>query len=52
MRMNLALLIIGGLIVFAAVLTISVLLPWGTIPDRPSQIFRPRTVLEEEGRKI
>ncbi len=52
MRMNLALLIVGGLIVFAAVLTISVLLPWGTIPDTPSQIFRPRTVLEEEGRKI
>ncbi len=52
MRMNLALLVIGGLIVFAAVLTISVLLPWGTIPDTPSKIFRPRTTLEEEGRKI
>jgi len=52
MKMNLTLLIVGGLIVFAAVLTISVLLPWGTIPDTPSQIFRPRTVLEEEGRKI
>ncbi len=52
MRMNLALLIIGGLIVFAAVLTISVLLPWGTIPDTPSQIYRPKTALEEEGRKI
>jgi cytochrome c oxidase cbb3-type subunit II len=52
MRMNLALLIIGGLIVFVAVLTISVLLPWGTIPDKPSQTFRPRTAIEEEGRKI
>ncbi len=52
MRMNLSLLIIGGLIVFAAVLTISVLLPWGTITDRPSQIFRARSPLEEEGRKI
>jgi cytochrome c oxidase cbb3-type subunit 2 len=52
MRMNLTLIVIGGLIVFTAVLVISVLLPWGTSSDAPSQIFRPRTDLEEEGRKI
>ncbi len=52
MRMTLALLIIGGLIIFTAVLLISVLIPWHTIPDAPSKIFRPRTAVEEEGRKI
>jgi cytochrome c oxidase cbb3-type subunit II len=50
--MSLTLLIVGGLIVFAAVLAISVLLPWGTSSETPSIIFRPRTTLEEEGRKI
>lgn len=52
MRMNLTLLVIGCLIVFTAVLVISVLMPWGTSPDTPSKIFRPRTALEAEGRKI
>ena len=52
MRMNLGLLIIGGLIVFAAVLGISVILPWVTATDTPSQIFRDRTGLEEQGRLI
>ncbi|MGZ6201664.1 MAG: cbb3-type cytochrome c oxidase subunit II [Thermodesulfobacteriota bacterium] len=52
MRMSLPLLIIGGLIIFSAVLLISVLLPWWTSPDMPSDIFRSRTILEEEGRKI
>jgi mono/diheme cytochrome c family protein len=50
--MNMKLIIIGGLIVFASVLFISVVLPWVTISEKPSDIFRPRTVLEEEGRKI
>ncbi len=52
MRMNLTLLIVGGLIIFGAVLFISVLMPWGTSNETPSKIFRPRTALEEEGRKI
>lgn len=52
MRMNLGLLIIGGLIVFAAVLGIAVILPWVTATDAPSQIFRSRTGLEEQGRLI
>jgi cytochrome c oxidase cbb3-type subunit II len=52
MRMNMKLIIVGGLIVFASVLFISVVLPWVTISEKPSDIFRPRTALEEEGRKI
>lgn len=52
MRMNMKLLIFGGLIVFASVLFISVVLPWVTISEKPSDIFRPRTALEEEGRKV
>jgi cytochrome c oxidase cbb3-type subunit II len=52
MRMNLTLLIVGGLILFTAVLAISVLLPWGTSSETPSNIFRARTALEEQGRKI
>lgn len=52
MRMTLKLLIYGGLIVFAPILLISVILPWVTISEKPSEIFRPRTALEQEGRKI
>ena len=52
MRMNLKILIFGGLIIFASVLTVAVLIAWITYPDKPSQIFRPRTALEEEGRKL
>ena len=52
MRMSVGLIIIGGLIVFGAVLLIAVILPWTTITDKPSDIYRPRTALEEEGRKL
>ncbi len=52
MRMTLRLIIFGGLIIFASVLFIAVILPWATISEKPSDIFRPRTALEEEGRKI
>jgi len=52
MKMNLGLLVIGGLVVFAAVLGIGVILPWITAVDQPSQIFRARTLLEEQGRLI
>ena len=52
MRMTVALIIIGGLIVFGAVLLISVILPWTTISDKPADTFRPRTDIEEAGRKI
>ncbi len=52
MKMTPVTLLIGSLIIFAAVLTIAVILPWTTISEQPSNIFRPRTELEEEGRKI
>ena len=52
MKMSVGLLIIGGLIVFGAVLLIAVILPWTTVTDQPSEIYRPRTALEEQGRKL
>jgi cytochrome c oxidase cbb3-type subunit II len=52
MKMTPGLLIGGSLIIFAAVFFISVFLPGVTIPDRPSDIFRPRTPLEEAGRQV
>jgi len=50
--MTLALVIAGGLIIFGAVLLIAVIVPWTTIPDKPSEVFRHRTALEQEGRSI
>jgi cbb3-type cytochrome c oxidase subunit II len=52
MKMTPAIILIGSLIIFAAVLVIAVILPWTTISEQPSHIFRPRTEIEEEGRKI
>ncbi len=52
MRMTLRLIIFGGLIIFASILFVAVILPWATISEKPSTVFRPRTALEEEGRKI
>jgi cbb3-type cytochrome c oxidase subunit II len=37
--------------IFAAILCVAVILPWATSTEKPSEIFRPRTSLEEEGRK-
>ncbi|MEW6667780.1 MAG: cbb3-type cytochrome c oxidase subunit II [Thermodesulfobacteriota bacterium] len=52
MKMNPSVIILGSLIVFASVLSVVVILPWSTISEQPSDIFRPRTPLEEAGRKI
>jgi len=52
MRMTPALIIIGCLIIFGAVLFIAVLLPGYTQSDLPSDIFRMRNPLEEQGRRI
>ncbi len=52
MKMTLNLLIYGSLMIFASVLAIAVILPWATMSDKASEIFRERTALEEEGRKI
>ena len=52
MKVTPKLLIGGCLIIFTAVFYISVFLPWVTQNDRPSDIFRSRSTLEVEGRKI
>ncbi len=52
MKMTPSLIIFGGAAIFAAVLLIVVILPWTTISEQPSDIFRPRTELEERGRVV
>jgi cytochrome c oxidase cbb3-type subunit 2 len=52
MKMTPLSIICSSLIIFGAVLFIAVILPWKTMSEAPSAIFRPRTPLEEEGRLI
>jgi cytochrome c oxidase cbb3-type subunit II len=52
MNMNLRLLLGGSLMIFAAILCVAVILPWATTTEKPSDIHRPRTAPEEEGRAI
>ena len=52
MKVTLRLLLYGGLIIFSSVLFVSVILPWVTISEKPSDIFRQRTALEAKGRAI
>jgi cytochrome c oxidase cbb3-type subunit II len=51
-KMTPLIVVIGCLLIFSSVLFVSFLLPWHTISEEPSDIFRPRTALEEEGRRI
>ena len=51
MRMTLKLIIYGGLIIFAPILFVSVILPWVTISEKPSEIFRPRKRSRARGTK-
>jgi len=52
MKMTPAVVLSGSVIIFAAVLFVAVVLPWTTISEEPSDIYRPRTPSEEMGRKI
>jgi cytochrome c oxidase cbb3-type subunit II len=52
MKMTPTTILIGSLVIFGSVLTIAVILPWATIGEHPSDVFRPRTALEEEGRNV
>jgi len=52
MRMTPGFIVGGSLAIFLCVFFVAVLLPGITAKDTPSEIFRPRTPLEEEGRKI
>lgn len=52
MRMTPSFIVGGCLILFAAVFLVAVVLPGLTITETPSEIFRARSALEEEGRQI
>jgi len=52
MKMNPFVVVLGSLLIFTSVLLIAVILPWATISEKGSVIFRPRTALEEKGRLI
>ncbi len=52
MKMSPAIVIVGGTIIFASVLLIYIILPWVTISGAPSEIYRPRTAVEDAGRNI
>ncbi len=52
MRMTAALVIAGAFMLFFATFFIVAVLPWITIPETPSDIFRPRTAAENQGRDI
>lgn len=52
MRMTPSFIVGGCLILFASVFLVAVVLPGLTVTETPSEIFRARTSLEEEGRRI
>jgi cbb3-type cytochrome c oxidase subunit II len=52
MKMTPGLIIFGSLIIFASVLSVVIVLPWATISEKPSDIHRTRTTIEDLGRKI
>jgi cytochrome c oxidase cbb3-type subunit 2 len=52
MKMTLSAVIIGSLLILAAVVFIAVYIPYITRVDMPSAIFRPRTPQEAAGRKL
>lgn len=53
MKMTLSLIIFGSIILLAPIVYVAVILPWVSMSDHPpSEIFRPRTALEEQGRNV
>jgi len=52
MKMNPPIIIAGSLIIFTSALIVAAILPWVTIDEQPSDIFRPRTGMEEKGREV
>ena len=52
MKMTPSIIVVGSTIIFASVLSIIIILPWTTISDQPSDIFRERTALEDKGREV
>jgi mono/diheme cytochrome c family protein len=52
MKMTPKAVVVGSLLILAAVVLVMVLVPYLTQSDAPSEIFRPRTGGEAQGRKI
>ena len=52
MKMSPIIVILGSLLFFAPVFLFHVVIPWATVSEQPSEIFRPRTPLENEGRSV
>jgi len=52
MRMSVALVIAGAAVLFFTTFFVMAVLPWITIPEAPSEIYRPRTAAEAKGREI
>ncbi len=52
MKMNPIIVIVGCILIFISVAIVHIALPWITITETPSDIFRHRTSLEQKGREI
>jgi len=52
MKMTPAVIIIGSILIGAAIVVVVVLVPWATRIQAPSDIFRTRSTMEAAGRKI
>jgi cytochrome c oxidase cbb3-type subunit 2 len=52
MKMTPLIIVVGSVIIFASVLSIVIVIPWTTISEQPSDIFRERTALENKGREL
>lgn len=52
MKMTPKAIFIGSMLILAAVVFVVVYMPWSTIDDTPSEIFRSRSEIEAQGRKI
>ena len=47
MKMTPTAVVIGGLLLLAAIVFMVVYMPWATRTEDPSEIFRPRSAVEE-----
>ncbi len=52
MKMTTRVIMVGSAIIIAAVIVVNLYVPWATMSRAPSEIYRPRTALEERGREI
>jgi cytochrome c oxidase cbb3-type subunit II len=52
MKMTPKAIFIGSLMILAAVVFVVVYMPWSTMDDTPSEIFRSRSEIEAQGRKL